>query len=85
MITLLVSMLTNVSLEHTRVLGRAEAIAGEKVEIIKPGVPVVTAATDPAVLQVILLGCRAGPRLTGWAGRGWAKSLPGVVRSLQLW
>lgn len=58
-ITPLVSMLTNVSLEHTRVLGESvEAIAGEKVEIIKPGVPVVTAATDPAVLQVILEACR---------------------------
>lgn len=58
-ITPLVSIITNISLEHTRVLGNSiESIAGEKAGIIKPGVPVVTAAAYPAALKVIFETCR---------------------------
>ncbi len=58
-ITPLVSIITNVSLEHTWVLGNSvESITEEKVQIIKPGVPVVTASTDPVVLKIILETCR---------------------------
>lgn len=50
----LVSIITNVSLDHTQVLGdTVEEIAGEKAGIIKPKIPVITAAEDPAVLEVI--------------------------------
>lgn len=49
-----VSIITNISLDHTAHLGsRIEKIAYEKSGIIKPGVPVVTAAQTPAVLEVI--------------------------------
>lgn len=53
-ITPLLSIITNVSLEHTQVLGdTVEAIAGEKAGIIKNNVPVLTAARDRKVLGVI--------------------------------
>ena len=42
-VTPTVSVITNISLEHTNILGRTVyKIAGEKAGIIKPGVPVVT-------------------------------------------
>ena len=50
----LVSVITNVSLEHTELLGKTvRAIAREKGGIIKPSIPVVTGSTDPAVLAVL--------------------------------
>jgi dihydrofolate synthase/folylpolyglutamate synthase len=49
----LASVITNVSLEHTLYLGRTlRAIAAEKAGIIKPGVPVVTAARGAALEAV---------------------------------
>lgn len=48
-----VSVLTNVSLDHVQLLGNTvEEVAREKAGIIKPGVPAVTAESDPAVLDV---------------------------------
>lgn len=45
--------LTNVALDHAQYLGSTlPAIAAEKAGIIKPGVPVVTAETDPVQLEV---------------------------------
>jgi len=50
----LVSVITNVGLDHTDVLGETIAqIAREKAGIIKPGVPVVTTATDPEAAEAI--------------------------------
>jgi len=50
----LVSVITNIDLEHTEFLGDTlERIAREKAGIIKPGVPVVTAAEQPEVIGVI--------------------------------
>ncbi len=50
----LVSIITNIDLEHTEYLGTTlEAIAAEKAGIIKPGVPVVTGATQPGVVSII--------------------------------
>ena len=47
-VTPLASVITNVSLDHMQVLGSTvAAIASEKAGIIKPGVPVLTAAMDP--------------------------------------
>ncbi len=49
-----VAVITNVSLEHTNILGDTiEAIAVEKAAIIKPGSTAVTAADDPGALTVI--------------------------------
>ena len=50
----LVSVLTNVGLDHTDVLGTTiESIATDKAGIIKPQTPVVTAAEEPDALRVI--------------------------------
>lgn len=50
----LVTVITSISRDHTRILGDTlEAIAGEKAGIIKPGVPVLTAVSDPGPLAVI--------------------------------
>lgn len=59
-ITPLVSVITNVGLDHTDVLGDTlEAIAADKVGIAKPGVPLVTAVADPSAERVIRAGCAA--------------------------
>jgi dihydrofolate synthase/folylpolyglutamate synthase len=48
-VTPLVSVITNISLEHTNILGdEISSIAFEKAGIIKEGVPVITAATHEA-------------------------------------
>ncbi len=53
-ITPLVSVITNIDLEHTAVLGRTIAkVAAEKAAIIKRGVPVITAEAKPEALRVI--------------------------------
>jgi len=49
-----VSVITSISLDHTKVLGNTiGAIAGEKAGIIKPGVPVVSAPQVSEALSVI--------------------------------
>jgi dihydrofolate synthase/folylpolyglutamate synthase len=53
-VTPLVSVLTNIGIEHSEWLGdTVEKIAAEKSGIIKPGVPVVTAAAAGRGLEVI--------------------------------
>ncbi len=53
-VTPLLSVITNVSLEHTEVLGDTVAqVAREKAGIIKEEVPVITAADDSETLAVI--------------------------------
>jgi len=48
------SIITSISMEHTQYLGNTlSSIAAEKAGIIKPGVPVVTAADQSEVLDVI--------------------------------
>lgn len=55
----LVSVLTNISLDHTQVLGETvAAVAREKAGIIKEGLPVVTGAADPEARRVIAERCR---------------------------
>lgn len=55
-----VSVITNVSLEHTRYLGATIAeIAHHKAGVAKPGGAVVTAAQDPQALHVIAAECAA--------------------------
>lgn len=58
-LTPLVSVITNIDLDHQATLGDAlEQIAIEKAGIIKPSVPVVTSATRPEALGVIENVCR---------------------------
>ncbi len=58
-ITPLVSVITNVSMDHEQYLGTTLAqVAGEKAGIIKPGVPAVTGVDDGAVKAVITEKCR---------------------------
>jgi dihydrofolate synthase / folylpolyglutamate synthase len=53
-----VSVITNISLDHQAFLGRRLTdIASEKAGIIKRGVDVLTAATQPAVLQLFKKVC----------------------------
>ncbi len=52
-ITPLLSVITNIGLDHTQFLGDTlEKIAGEKAGIIKPGVPVVVGETQPETKPV---------------------------------
>ena len=54
----LVSLITNVSMDHEQYLGNTLAeVAGEKAGIIKPGVPVVSGATDTVSRAVIEETC----------------------------
>lgn len=58
-VTPLVSVITNVEWDHQAYLGASlEAIAREKSGIIKQGVPVVTAASELAAVEVIEKTCR---------------------------
>jgi dihydrofolate synthase / folylpolyglutamate synthase len=58
-ITPLVSVITNISREHTFYLGKRLAdIAMEKAGIVKEGVPVITGAHQPGVVQIIESICR---------------------------
>ncbi len=65
--TPVLAVLTSIALEHTEILGDTlESIAAEKAGILKPGVPVVYAAGDPAANAVITqraeaLGCETVP------------------------
>src|ERR1700690_1481266 len=59
-VTPLASVITNIALDHQQWLGdTVEKIPAEKAGIIKPGVPVITAAEDPEALAVIEKTARA--------------------------
>ncbi|TDA70047.1 MAG: bifunctional folylpolyglutamate synthase/dihydrofolate synthase [Clostridia bacterium] len=65
-----VSVITNVSMDHKDYLGNTvEEIARVKAGIVKPGVPVVTAAADPAALEVVAGVCRQQAALLWRVGR----------------
>jgi len=58
-ITPILSVITNISLDHTQYLGETlPEIAGEKAGIIKSGVPVVIGETDPATAPVFITRAR---------------------------
>jgi len=60
-----VSVITNISLEHTEYLGDTiEKIAAEKTGIIKEGVPVVTLCKEPALGVVRARAAEAGSEVT---------------------
>lgn len=55
----LVAVITNVAMDHMDYLGNTvREIAAVKAGIIKPGVPLVTAADNPGALDVIAATCR---------------------------
>lgn len=68
-----VSVITSLSLDHTRLLGNTVAeIAREKGGIIKPGVPVVSAPQPPEALAVLeAIAAERGAPLAV-VGRDWA-------------
>ena len=74
-ITPVLSVITNISLDHTALLGDTlTAIAAEKAGIIKPGVPVVVGERDGATEQVFIDKAReCGSPLR------WAAPLVGTV------
>lgn len=58
-ITPLVSVITNIGMDHTEFLGNTLAqIAGEKAGIIKPNVPCVIGETDPETMPVFMQKAR---------------------------
>ncbi|MCK4404066.1 MAG: bifunctional folylpolyglutamate synthase/dihydrofolate synthase [candidate division Zixibacteria bacterium] len=58
MINPLISVITNISLEHTKHLGDAiPQIAAEKAGIIKDGIPTITAVSQPEALDAIRSVC----------------------------
>ncbi|HTH47121.1 MAG TPA: folylpolyglutamate synthase/dihydrofolate synthase family protein [Candidatus Limnocylindria bacterium] len=58
-VTPLASVITNIALDHQRVLGTTPAaIASEKAGIIKPGVPVLTATEDSDARAIIAFKAR---------------------------
>src|SRR5215470_1491199 len=77
----LVSVLTNVGIDHTDVLGSTiEAIASDKSGIIKPKTPVVTAAEHPDALAVIrAAAARAGAPLVRVQEAATIEALPNDV------
>jgi len=73
-VTPLLSVITNVGMDHMDYLGHTlTEIARVKAGIVKPGVPVVTAAASPAVLEVIEAECRekGSPLIRAGAGVTW--------------
>jgi dihydrofolate synthase/folylpolyglutamate synthase len=78
-LTPLVSVITSLSLDHTQLLGDTLAqIAAEKGGIIKPGVPVVTAAQAPEALATLeQIAAERGAPLTV-VGHDWPYE---VIRS----
>lgn len=62
------SVITNISLDHTRQLGNAvPGIAREKAGIVKPGIPVISGAIDPLAAREIRETCAVNnSRLLEW-------------------
>ncbi|MBN1628056.1 MAG: bifunctional folylpolyglutamate synthase/dihydrofolate synthase, partial [Deltaproteobacteria bacterium] len=74
----LLSIITNISLEHQAFLGeRLIDIAGEKAGIIKRGVELVTAATQPSVLNLFKEICEAKRSSFRRVGRDFRYRLEG--------
>ena len=70
------TMITSISLDHTRVLGHdLTSIAGEKAGIIKEGVPLVLSANPSCVQEVMRGVCRQKGCEFIYAGEGAARVL----------
>jgi dihydrofolate synthase/folylpolyglutamate synthase len=78
-----VSVITNISLEHQRILGETRArIAKEKAGIIKPGVPCVVGAKGREVRRAISAVARRQQAPVRWLGRDFEATWAG--RSLDV-
>lgn len=79
-----VSIITNISLEHTQFLGDTLAkIAAEKAGIIKPGVPVVIGESVEDTKSVFLQVAREQQAPIYWAEERVSKDYPNVRPELQ--
>ena len=66
----LITVITNVAKDHCQILGeRIEDIAREKAGIVKHGVPLISGATQPAVIQILEETCRENEAPLSLAGR----------------
>lgn len=75
-VTPAVSIITPISYDHTAILGDTLAqIATEKVGIVKPGVPAVSAPQSPEALAVIEATCRERGAPFTLVGRDWTWQL----------
>ncbi|MCS7002841.1 MAG: Mur ligase family protein [Dehalococcoidia bacterium] len=55
-----VSVLTNIGLDHTEILGdTVEQIAQEEAQVIRPGIPVISGATQPSVDAIVTARAQA--------------------------
>ena len=78
-VTPLASVITNIAFDHQQWLGDTlEKIAAEKAGIIKPGVPVVTAADEPSALAVIekIAREKSAPLTKINSREGWRAAVP---------
>lgn len=80
-VTPLASVITNIGLDHQQWLGDThDAIAAEKAGIIKPGVPVITAAKPGEGLEIIrTVAARQSSSLTVVTDRDVREMLPGQL------
>jgi dihydrofolate synthase/folylpolyglutamate synthase len=68
----LVTVLTSISMDHVQFLGDTiAAIAGEKAEIMKPGVPCVSVAQHPDAAAVITAAAARIGAPVKWQGADW--------------
>jgi dihydrofolate synthase/folylpolyglutamate synthase len=66
----LLSVITNISYDHTQLLGNTLAkITGEKAGIIKPGIPVVIGETQPETVNIFKRKARSGGSLITFADK----------------
>ncbi len=78
------SIITNISLEHTQFLGDTLAkIASEKAGIIKPGIPVVIGETTPETKSVFLQKAREMNAPIFFAEENGREDFPGISPELR--
>jgi len=85
-ITPLVSVITNIGLDHTQFLGDTLAkIAAEKAGIIKPGIPVVIGETQPETRDVFREKADAGQSPIVFADEVYTSVFKGYSGNLRQW
>jgi dihydrofolate synthase/folylpolyglutamate synthase len=80
-----VSIITNISFEHQRILGDTlPKIAREKAGVLKPNVPCVVGARDNAVRRAITARARAVGAPLRWIGRDFESAWDGRALSVRV-
>ncbi len=75
----LVAVLTNVGLDHTEILGdTVEKIATDKVGIIKKGIQVISAVTQPSVVRIIVEKCKKEKARLSLLGRDFSYKINNI-------